>query len=352
MATRADVARAAGVSEAAVSYAISGKRPISEATRARIFQAMRDLDYSPNAMARGLAGGKSMIIALLFPTRERGMSNADLEYVLGAANAARDLGYHLMLWPTDGLDVLEALALQKAGMIDGVLLMEVQMDDERVDLLLEAGVPLGLIGRTATPVPGVVAADRDFETVADRAVEHLVELGHRRIAMIGGSASTVHRRFAAVLRAETGFEEACRRRGVEPHIFHVDSSVDAGRRLYEGYFADELDYTGVVAMNADAVVGFMAAAHERGGRIPRDLSVISIGTPENLISLTVPPLTTIAPPARAIGAAAAKLLISRIGGLDETPEPELWGGDLVVRGSTDRAPSARENTRRAGGPTT
>lgn len=338
MATRADVARVAGVSEAAVSYAISGKRPISDATRSRIFAAMRDLDYRPNAMARGLAGGKSMIIALLFPTRERGMSNADLEYVLGAANTAREQGYHLMLWPTDGLDVLEALALQKGGMIDGVLLMEVQMEDERVDILVDAGVPLGLIGRTADAVPGVVAADRDFERVADRAVAHLADLGHRRIAMIGGSTSTVHRRFGAVLRAENGFEDACRRRGLTPHIFHVDSSVDAGRILYDEHFTADPEYTGIVAMNADAVVGFMAAAQNHAERIPRELSVISIGTPDNLVALTVPPLTTISPPARAIGAAAAKLLIARIGGAEQAPPPELWAGELEVRGSTGPAP--------------
>jgi transcriptional regulator with XRE-family HTH domain len=151
MPTRKDVAERAGVSEATVSYALSGKRTISQATRERVFEAMRELDYRPNLMAQALAGGSSSIIALLFPSQERGISNADLEYVLGAASAARELGYHLLLWPTEDRDVSDVASLYQAGLIGGVLLMEVRMKDERLRTLGKAGVPVGLIGGPRLP---------------------------------------------------------------------------------------------------------------------------------------------------------------------------------------------------------
>lgn len=338
MATRADVARLAGVSEAAVSYAISGKRPLTEETRQRVFAAMDALDYQPHAMARALAGGKSMILALLFPTHERGMSNADLEYVLGAAAAARELGYHLLLWPTDGFDAIDALALQKAGMIDGMLLMEVRLDDDRVAILDKAGVPYALIGRTAEPGEGIAYADRDFAAVTEHAVSYLHDLGHRRIAYLGGSDSTVRLRDGAVVRSEEGYRAACRARGLTPRVFAVEPTVDAGRRFYEEQTAGVLEFTALVAMNADAATGVMAAAHEDGQRVPRELSVLSIATPATIVSLTTPPLTTISPPAEQIGAAAARSLIARLATGEPGDEPRLWAGELVVRGSTAPPP--------------
>ena len=166
MATRADVARLAGVSPATVSYAISGKAPISEETRDRVYAAMRELQYTPNVMAQALAGRRSRIIAMLLPSQERALSNADMEYMLGAASAARELGYHLLLWPTVDRDVEEVVALGQAGLLDGVILMEVRMQDERVALLRDAKVPFSLIGRTADEHEEPLFSDRDFEGAA------------------------------------------------------------------------------------------------------------------------------------------------------------------------------------------
>jgi DNA-binding LacI/PurR family transcriptional regulator len=97
MAKRADVAKMAGVSESTVSYALTGARPISEETKARIFKAIEQLDYKPNAMAQALRSGSSKMIAMLFGDQERGISDGDLEYVVAAANETRKLSYHLIL---------------------------------------------------------------------------------------------------------------------------------------------------------------------------------------------------------------------------------------------------------------
>jgi DNA-binding LacI/PurR family transcriptional regulator len=340
MATRADVARLAGVSEAAVSYAISGKRTISAATRERVFSAMEQLNYRPNAMATGLAGGKSKIIALLFPTRERGISNADLEYVLGAANASRELGYHLLLWPTDDRDVEEARQLHKTGLIDGVLLMEVRLADERVTYLREGGVPVGLIGRTADPAD-TLYADRDFAAVTELAVEHLTSLGHTQLAFVDGSESAYQNLFGAVRRAEEGYRLACERRGLDVRIFHTESSITAGRALYTAQFTEKSGITGVVGMNAEATIGLLASATEDRSRVPKKLSLISIATPTDFVASTSPELTTISPPAEEIGRTAARMLLNQLGDLQLEPEQQLWIGDLVVRGTTGPAPRDR-----------
>ena len=144
MATRADVAKLAGVSTSTVSYALSGERPISKSTRLRIEAAMRELGYTPNALASGLAGRRSRIIALLFPSGPRIIATTDMEYVIAAADAARERGYNLVVWTTGDSALDEVHRLSGTGLVDGVLLMEVLLQDERVHHLQAAGVPLAL----------------------------------------------------------------------------------------------------------------------------------------------------------------------------------------------------------------
>src|SRR3954470_16958217 len=179
MATMSDVARHARVSVSTVSYVLTGTRPISAATRERVLAAMAELDYQPNAMARGLASRRSGILGLLLPLRDRPLGATESGFVTGATAAAREAGYHLMLCPIDVDDLDELRALATQGMVDGVLMMEVRLSDERVDLLAELGLPLALIGRTDTPEASTYV-DIDFEQTVDAAVTHLADLGHRR----------------------------------------------------------------------------------------------------------------------------------------------------------------------------
>ena len=177
MPTMHDVARRASVSLSTVSYAISGTRPISKETRLRIFAAMEELGYHPHALARGLASKRSRILALLFPTSERGLGNTDLEFIIGAADTARDLGYNLVLWTSDINDSVELRQLIQQGLVDGVVLMEVHLDDRRIAYLREIGFPFSIIGR-CTDLTGIAYTDIDFEQTVHDAVMHLIELGH------------------------------------------------------------------------------------------------------------------------------------------------------------------------------
>src|SRR3712207_1704701 len=124
MPTMVDVAKRAGVSLSTVSYALSGARSISEETRQRIFAAMGELGYKPHALARGLVSKRSRIIALLFPTSERGLGLTELEFVTSSAAAATEQGYHLVLWSSALYDPNELEHLIQQGLVDGVIVME------------------------------------------------------------------------------------------------------------------------------------------------------------------------------------------------------------------------------------
>lgn len=338
MATRADVARLAGVSPATVSYAISGKAPISDETRDRVFAAMRELQYTPHVMAQALAGRRSRIIAMLLPSQERALSNNDLEYMLGAASAARELGYHLLLWPTVDRDVEEVVALGQAGLLDGVILMEVRLEDERVALLRAANVPFSLIGRTADEDAEPLFSDRDFDGAILAAVEYLVSLGHRHIAFVNAPRRLIRRGIGAIVRADAGFKAAIKRCGVKGVSIYCEVTIQAGRELASKLLVQHPEVTAVIEMNSEAIIGFMQAAPLAGIEIPRRLSVLSVNIPDGLADATVPALSTIAPPAGGMGRAAAQLLIASVSEQELPDVPRLFVGDLVERGSTAPAP--------------
>jgi DNA-binding LacI/PurR family transcriptional regulator len=182
MPTVIDVAKRAGVSVSTVSYALNGTRPISEETRQRILQAVEELGYKPHALARGLASKRSRILALLFPTSERGLGVTEFEFVTSAANAARANEYSLMLWSYDMHDLDELRQLTRQGLVDGVVVMEVHETDERIAMLRETNFPFSMIGRCAN-APGISFVDIDFKQTVRDAIDYLTGLGHTHIAM-------------------------------------------------------------------------------------------------------------------------------------------------------------------------
>lgn len=338
MATRDDVARLAGVSPATVSYAISGKATISEATRDRVFAAMRKLEYTPNVMAQALAGRRSRIIAILLPSQERGISNADMEYMLGAASAAAELGYHLLLWPTVDRDMDEVMALGNAGLLDGIILMEVRLDDERVHLLRKAKIPFALIGRTATEDSKLLFSDRDFESAIHEAVAYLASCGHKHVAFLNAPRALVRQGLGAPVRADNAFKAAVKLHGIKGVNLYSGTTVEAGRELAQKLRNEHPEVTALVDMNPEAIIGFMQEAQRVLIAIPQQLSVVSVGVPDNFANATTPALTTIAPPANAMGRSAAQQLIASVSGEAPPTGPRLFIGELVERGSSGPAP--------------
>ena len=187
MVTMVDVARAAGVSVSTVSYVLTGARPISAATRERVEQVIQELGYTPNALARGLKGKRSKIIAMLYPTRTRGIDLSGLEYILGASDLAQAHGYHLLLWTTEADAVDDLSRYVRQGLLDGAVVMQVKLHDERIDVLRRAGLTFAMIGRLAES-DGIDFADTDTDQCARVALDYLKGLGHTQIGCLNPAA--------------------------------------------------------------------------------------------------------------------------------------------------------------------
>jgi DNA-binding LacI/PurR family transcriptional regulator len=338
--TMADVARLAGVSSSTVSYALTGARPISQATRDRVQHAMDDLGYTPNAFARGLKSKRSKIIALLFPRDGRDLGLSSLEYVLGASDHAQDLGYHLLLWTTEAEALDDLARLARQGLVDGALLMEVRLRDPRIEVLRSAGLAFAMIGRTADPV-GVDFADTNFDQCARLAVDHLVGEGHRHLGFVNLNASTIRAGRSNAIRLRDGIQRAARDRQAQMTALSCESSIVGGREAFFELLAEDPDLSAVIAFNEQATPGIMGAAAEYGWRIPDDFSILSIDMPAQAALMTTPTMTTVGPTAAGMGRAAADMLIRRLEGHLSGVTQVLFDGELELRESSGIARDAR-----------
>ena len=335
MATMADVARLAGVSVSTVSYAMTGTRPITPATRERVERAMRELGYTPNALARGLKTKRSKIIALLYPPFPgRGLDLSGLGYILGAADHAQESGYHLLLWTTTEVDALSDLArFAGQGLIDGALMMEVKLRDERVKVLTDARLPFVMIGRTEDTT-GIDFADTDFEQCTRTAVEYLAGLGHRRLGFVNQAPAMAGAEVGNAVRTREGAVRAAREAGAELTAVACESSPAAGREAFTEMLRLEPGLTAVIALNEQAVPGIMAAAAEHGWRVPEAFSIVSITMTPQAAEMTTPAMTTVSPPATEMGRAGVDVLIRRLEGAGGPVSQQLFPGALEVRGTS------------------
>ena len=334
--TMADVARLAGVSASTVSYALTGARPISAATRERIQHAMRDLGYTPNAFARGLKSKRSRLIALLFPRDGRDLGLSTFEYILGASDHAQELGYHLLLWTTEAEALDELARLAGQGLVDGALLMEVRLRDGRLDVLHKAGLPFVMIGRTAEPA-ALDFADTDFDQCARLAVDHLTALGHRHLGFINLGASALEAGRGNAIRLRDGVLGAAASARAQVTTLTCESSIGGGRGALTELLLRDRAVTAVIAFNEQAVPGIMSAAADRGLRIPADLSILSIDMPAQAALMTTPAMTTVGPTAAAMGRAAVAMLIRQVEGAATGVTQMLFDGVLALRESTGPA---------------
>ncbi|MFT4110691.1 LacI family DNA-binding transcriptional regulator [Propionicimonas sp.] len=329
MATRDDVARLAGVSSSTVSYAISGRRRISDETRDRVFAAMRELDYTPNAFAQGLAGSRKGILALNYPLKDEGWTPIEVRYFETATATAHELGFHLLLWPNAAHDLTTLSALVAQQLVDGVIMMEVEWDDPRVALFAERGVRFVLLGRTADP-SGLAYVDTDFGAAARTALEYLVDRGHRDILFV--AEDRVAEGHGPMVRTADELEATARRFGVTLTTFAGPRSHATGRAAYRALAASGAPTTAAIVFNEPATIGLVHAAQLGGRSIPGDLSLVSIGMGEDAAELD-PPLTTITPPVSALTDAAVRMLVAMVEGHPLPRNAVLLEAPIVERDS-------------------
>jgi DNA-binding LacI/PurR family transcriptional regulator len=333
MPTMIDVAKRAGVAVSTVSYAINGTRPISEETRQRIFTAMEELDYMPNALARGLASKHSRIIALHFPVPERGVGLTEIDFITSAANAARENGYEMVLWTSEMHNLEELRQSTQQGLVDGVVAMEVYLHDERIHLWREVGLAFSLIGRNAD-IDNIRFVDTDFEQAAQDAVSYLTELGHTHMGFLNQSQSVFSAGYGPVVRTQQGYEQAIQLGRLVGVTSFCRATTSAGYETFDRLLAEDPDLTALITINDRAVPGLIQAITDRGWRIPDDFSLVVIGSSAGVAELMTPPVTTIEPKNAEMGRLGVELLIQQLEGREQDNTQILLPCRLVVRGSS------------------
>jgi DNA-binding LacI/PurR family transcriptional regulator len=327
--TLADIAEHGGVSLSTVSYVLSGKRRISDRTRARVLQAIEDLDYRPNARARALASGATRALALLLPSPQHRLRTEQHTFVAGAALATSDSDYSLVL-STSSARAARVAQLVDEKRVDGLILMEIEMRDRRVERLRADGYSFSVIGHPDDS-EGISYVDLDFDRAVRKAVEHLVELGHRRILLFNEAPGSRRHLYGPAFRSRASFEISATELGFE------GSEVDVPRDRRRTYMAAraaiaERRPTAAVAVGTGAAA-VMAAARDEGLRVPDDFSLVGFLAPQ-LAELLTPSLTNIDFPAFEMGQLGAEMLIKRLAGKEVPPTQLLLRPPLTVREST------------------
>ena len=334
-ATLHDVARLAGVSIKTVSKVVNGHPEVGADTRARVLDAVQQLGYRPNLSARGLRSGRTGVIGLVVPTLREPYFGELADAVLREA-AARGLGVLVEQTGDDRDAELQTLAGGRLRFTDGLLFSPALLGQEDVDAL-DAGVPLVLLGERifGGPTDHVVMHNTSS---ARAAVEHLLTLGRRRIALIGARDDEGDGSSSASLRL-LGYRRALQDAGIpiDPALIRRTGRWNraAGADAARGLLRDGVAFDGLFAMNDSLGLGALRALGEAGVRVPADVAVIGFDDLDES-RYSVPSMSSIDPGKDEIAALAVQLLVERIAETGPRAAPRTVKPDfrLVVREST------------------
>ncbi|MFJ9930088.1 MULTISPECIES: LacI family DNA-binding transcriptional regulator [Streptomyces] len=336
MVTLAEVAQHAGVSASTVSYVLSGKRSISAGTRERVERSIRALGYHPNAGARALASNRSNIIALMIPLRTDMYVPVMMEIATAVATTARTHGYDiLLLTGEEGADAVRRVT--GSGLADAMILMDVELDDDRLPLLRATEQPSVLIGLPADTA-GVTCVDLDWSATGALCVEHLATLGHRDVAVIGEAPAVYERHTGFAERTLDGLRSRARELGLKVLHRPWEGGYDAMAVTLSRIFDERPRTTGFVVQNESAVEPLLAVLRRQGRAVPEDVSVVAV-CPEQVAVQASVRLTSVAVPAQEMGRHAVELLVGKLDGR-ETDDAVLIAPELTVRASSGPAPTA------------
>ncbi|WP_435743295.1 LacI family DNA-binding transcriptional regulator [Microbacterium sp. PMB16] len=274
MTTIHEVAAAAGVSISTVSYALSGKRPVSEKTRRRIEDAALSLGYEPDAGARMLAGRRTHIFALTEPLRADTHAPTHMAFVLATAVAARRRGYDILLL-TDAQASEGMNRVAASNLVDAILVLDVAPDDERAAIARSVRTPTIFIG-IPEDAHGLTCVDLDFEAAGRLAVDHLADAGHSRITLLGQTELS-YRKSNFPRRLLHGVTTRAGERGVTLGTATTGAAATdiATVRAATEAALDDGHRAFVVHAVDDVHEALLAVLGERGHRVGDDVSVIS-----------------------------------------------------------------------------
>jgi DNA-binding LacI/PurR family transcriptional regulator len=334
--TMRDVATATGVSQSTVSRVLSGAPtvvPIAPETRERVLAAASRLGYRPNPLARGLRGSRTMLLGVIVREITDPFFAVAVEAI---SHEAGRLGYNVVLGTAHARadEALALWAVLEARHCDAIVLLGDMRDQPRViEDLRTSQVPVVALweGSQPTEIPSVSVDNR---AGIDAVMDHLLGLGHRRIAFAGG------RRLGDIAEREEAFIDAATRSGERPrkgYIRSTNNSPKSGGEMLSALLDMSQPPTAIVFATDVLALGGLHEAHKRGLRVPEDLSITGFDDIP-LAAYAVPALTTVRMPVREMVAVAVAMVIEHEGELARPTNPIL-SPSLVVRASTS-APAA------------
>lgn len=273
-----DVAARAGVSISTVSYVMSGKRSIGEQTKGKVLQAARELGYSPKAGARMMRGGPTKVLALSSPTHGYTDYSNYAVFFFALAMRAKRYGYDILLLMHEYGDS-ELTRVASSGMVDGILLLDVLMDDSRAEVAKTLDVPVVAVGYPSNS-DGVYSVDLDFERMGREAVEKAWALGHRHVLVVGSHGYAYEDGSNYLIR----FRDAVMKRGADLGVSVVFkpstgfSGADVELLLDEALTEDPQITAMFCQTNAMQIGNMLTSLRRRGLSVPQDVSVMAACT--------------------------------------------------------------------------
>jgi LacI family transcriptional regulator len=331
MSTIHEVAKRAGVSPTTVSHVINNTRFVSKEVKERVNEAMAELQFQPNALARSLRRGKTHTLGLILPDSANPFF-AEIGH--GIEATAFNLDYSVILCNTEGNVDKERLYLNVLSnkRVDGIILVSVGEQEDLLRVLQTYRRPLVLVDRILPDVQTDAVLCDNFQG-GYIATRHLIDLGHRRIGVVAGPyylTPSSHR--------VTGYSEALAEAGIptdESLMVRGDFQSESGWKAARELFKIPDPPTAIFACNDMMAIGVLRAAAETGKKVPDDLAVVGFDD-ITLAAYTVPSLTSVAQPKSKMSELAVQILIQRIELKEDEELPlrnEVLCPSLVVRGS-------------------
>ncbi|MBZ9769384.1 substrate-binding domain-containing protein [Mesorhizobium sp. CA6] len=328
------------LSQTTVSRALNGYPEVNEETRRRVVDAAKRHGYRPNPSARRLATGKSGMIGYVLPTGAAvDIDPHFVEFLSGLGDYARAHELDLVLSPADADDEETTYRRIVANrQVDAVYLSAPRPADKRLALVNTLGIPFIVHGRSEGFDFDYPYLDIDNEGAFHEASRLLIQLGHKRLALINGNE-----RETFAIHRERGMRRALAANGLalgERHIRSVAMTEENGYRAARRLLEEAEPPTAIVCSSLIMALGVVRAVRDLGLTIPGDLSLVAHDDvfpwlrPENFPV----PLSTTRSSIRLAGARVAERLAARISGLEEGARGEVWPVDLIVRGSVAGAP--------------
>jgi LacI family transcriptional regulator len=321
-----DIARAANVSISTVSRVLRGNVPVTESKRLAVLAAVEELDYEPNVFARGLVSGESMVIGVLTQYFGSPFYDAILQ---GIVRRLHGTDYFPIF--TDGqwdpqIERETILALVRRR-IDGLIVVGGSLPVDEI-CSYATQFPLLVVGRR---LPGIEenCLCLDNRKAAYTVTQHLLDLGHRRIAHISGPVN-----YPDAVDRKQGFFQALEEAGIEPIpelIFEGTFRRQSGVIAVDMLLSNGISFSAIFAANDQMAFGTRLALHRRGIRVPEDLSLVGFDD-EPAAAFMIPPLTTVRQPGIELGFEAAKIILARLEG--QSVSIPKFEAELIVREST------------------